>query len=115
MHFCITGQYTPQALTAMMDNPATDRFAAFPSDVTNHFNARLLGRKLRFVPAQRLADHFARILVSPARYLPIHERRQVIGQANVSGRHVFFRSCCAVMSNLDIDGLFVKAERFAHA
>ena len=28
MHFCITGQYTPQAITAMMDNPATDRFAA---------------------------------------------------------------------------------------
>jgi uncharacterized protein with GYD domain len=28
MHFCITGQYTPQALTAMMDNPATDRLAA---------------------------------------------------------------------------------------
>src|SRR5262245_43249011 len=28
MHFCITGQYTPQALNAMMDNPETNRFEA---------------------------------------------------------------------------------------
>ena len=28
MHFCITGQYTPQALNAMMDNPTTNRFEA---------------------------------------------------------------------------------------
>ncbi|HXX04830.1 MAG TPA: GYD domain-containing protein [Xanthobacteraceae bacterium] len=26
MLFCITGQYTPQALNAMMDNPTTNRF-----------------------------------------------------------------------------------------
>jgi uncharacterized protein with GYD domain len=25
MHFCITGQYTPQALNAMMENPSVDR------------------------------------------------------------------------------------------
>ena len=25
MHFCLTGQYTPHALTAMMDNPSTNR------------------------------------------------------------------------------------------
>jgi hypothetical protein len=57
------------------------RFASLASDATDHFDARLLGRKLRFVPAQRLADHFARILMSTARYLPVHERRQVIRQA----------------------------------
>ena len=28
MHFCITGQYTAQALSAMMDNPTTNRFEA---------------------------------------------------------------------------------------
>jgi hypothetical protein len=28
MHFCITGQYTPQALGKMMDNPTTNRFEA---------------------------------------------------------------------------------------
>jgi uncharacterized protein with GYD domain len=25
MHFCLTGQYTPQALNGMMDNPSTNR------------------------------------------------------------------------------------------
>ena len=25
MHFCLTGQYTPHALNAMMDNPTTSR------------------------------------------------------------------------------------------
>lgn len=25
MHFCITGQYTPQALNSMMENPSTNR------------------------------------------------------------------------------------------
>ena len=25
MHFCITGQYTPQALNGMMENPSTNR------------------------------------------------------------------------------------------
>jgi uncharacterized protein with GYD domain len=25
MHFCLTGQYTPQALTAMLGNPSTNR------------------------------------------------------------------------------------------
>lgn len=28
MHFCLTGQYTPRALNAILDNPATDRQAA---------------------------------------------------------------------------------------
>ena len=28
MHFCFTGQYTPQALNGMMDNPAANRFEA---------------------------------------------------------------------------------------
>jgi uncharacterized protein with GYD domain len=28
MHFCLTGQYTPQALNSMMDNPSTNRFEA---------------------------------------------------------------------------------------
>jgi uncharacterized protein with GYD domain len=28
MHFCITGQYTPQALNKMLDNPTTNRFEA---------------------------------------------------------------------------------------
>jgi uncharacterized protein with GYD domain len=28
MHFCFTGQYTPQALNNMMDNPATNRYEA---------------------------------------------------------------------------------------
>jgi hypothetical protein len=28
MHFCITGQYTPQALSKMLDNPTTNRFEA---------------------------------------------------------------------------------------
>jgi uncharacterized protein with GYD domain len=25
MHFCLTGQYTPHALNAFMDNPSTNR------------------------------------------------------------------------------------------
>jgi uncharacterized protein with GYD domain len=25
MHFCLTGQYTPQAVKSMMDNPSTNR------------------------------------------------------------------------------------------
>jgi len=25
MHFCLTGQYTPQALNGMMENPSTNR------------------------------------------------------------------------------------------
>jgi uncharacterized protein with GYD domain len=25
MHFCLTGQYTPQALNGMLDNPSTNR------------------------------------------------------------------------------------------
>src|SRR5690349_1850181 len=28
MHFCLTGQYTPRALNAILENPATDRQAA---------------------------------------------------------------------------------------
>jgi uncharacterized protein with GYD domain len=28
MHFCFTGQYTPQALNGMMDNPTANRFEA---------------------------------------------------------------------------------------
>jgi uncharacterized protein with GYD domain len=28
MHFCITAQYTPQALNSIMDDPNTDRYAA---------------------------------------------------------------------------------------
>ena len=28
MHFCFTGQYTPQALNSMMDNPTASRFEA---------------------------------------------------------------------------------------
>ena len=28
MHFCFTGQYTPQALNGMMDNPTVNRFEA---------------------------------------------------------------------------------------
>ena len=28
MHFCLTGQYTPQALNSMMDNPTTNRYEA---------------------------------------------------------------------------------------
>jgi uncharacterized protein with GYD domain len=28
MHFCLTGQYTPQALNNIMDNPTTSRYEA---------------------------------------------------------------------------------------
>jgi uncharacterized protein with GYD domain len=28
MHFCLTGQYTPQALNSMMDNPTVSRYDA---------------------------------------------------------------------------------------
>src|ERR1700688_1405814 len=28
MHFCLTGQYTPQALNSIMDNPTTNRYEA---------------------------------------------------------------------------------------
>jgi uncharacterized protein with GYD domain len=28
MHFCMTGQYTPQALKSLMGNPASNRFEA---------------------------------------------------------------------------------------
>jgi len=28
MHFCLTGQYTPQALNHLMENPTTNRFEA---------------------------------------------------------------------------------------
>ena len=28
MHFCLTGQYTPQALNSMMDNPTVSRYEA---------------------------------------------------------------------------------------
>src|SRR6202140_926803 len=28
MHFCLTGQYTPQALNNIMDNPTTNRYEA---------------------------------------------------------------------------------------
>jgi uncharacterized protein with GYD domain len=28
MHFCLTGQYTPQALNNMMDNPTVNRYEA---------------------------------------------------------------------------------------
>jgi hypothetical protein len=28
MHFCLTAQYTPQALNNIMDNPATNRYEA---------------------------------------------------------------------------------------
>src|SRR6516164_3844421 len=28
MHFCLTGQYTPQALNSIMENPTTDRSEA---------------------------------------------------------------------------------------
>src|SRR5271169_4724352 len=29
MHFCITAEYTPQALNAIMENPTTNRYEAF--------------------------------------------------------------------------------------
>jgi hypothetical protein len=28
MHFCLTGQYTPQALNSIMDNPTVSRYEA---------------------------------------------------------------------------------------
>jgi uncharacterized protein with GYD domain len=28
MHFCLTGQYTPQAINSMLDNPTTSRYEA---------------------------------------------------------------------------------------
>ncbi|WJR74833.1 GYD domain-containing protein [Bradyrhizobium sp. NP1] len=28
MHFCLTGQYTPRSLNAIMENPATNRYEA---------------------------------------------------------------------------------------
>ncbi len=28
MHFCLTGQYTPQALKGLMENPASNRYEA---------------------------------------------------------------------------------------
>ena len=28
MHFCLTGQYTPQALNSMMENPNANRYEA---------------------------------------------------------------------------------------
>ena len=28
MHFCLTGQYSPQALNSIMDNPTTSRYEA---------------------------------------------------------------------------------------
>ena len=28
MHFCFTGQYTPQAVNKMLDNPTTNRYEA---------------------------------------------------------------------------------------
>ena len=28
MHFCLTGQYTPQALNSIMENPKTNRYEA---------------------------------------------------------------------------------------
>ena len=28
MHFCLTGQYTPQAINSMMDNPTVNRYEA---------------------------------------------------------------------------------------
>jgi len=28
MHFCLTGQYTPQALNNIMENPTTNRYEA---------------------------------------------------------------------------------------
>jgi len=31
MHFCFTGQYTPQALNSMMDSPTTNRYEAAKS------------------------------------------------------------------------------------
>ena len=31
MHFCITAQYTSQAVAAMLDNPATNRYEAVKS------------------------------------------------------------------------------------
>ncbi len=31
MHFCLTGQYTPQALNSIMDNPTVSRFDAAKS------------------------------------------------------------------------------------
>ena len=31
MHFCFTGQYTPQALNSMMDSPTTSRYEAAKS------------------------------------------------------------------------------------
>jgi uncharacterized protein with GYD domain len=31
MHFCLTGQYTPQALNSMMDSPTTNRYEAAKS------------------------------------------------------------------------------------
>ena len=31
MHFCLTAQYTPQALNNIMDNPATNRYEAAKS------------------------------------------------------------------------------------
>ena len=31
MHFCLTGQYTPQALNNIMDNPSVSRYEAAKS------------------------------------------------------------------------------------
>src|SRR4051812_27076513 len=31
MHFCLTGQYSPQALNSIMDNPTTSRYEAAKS------------------------------------------------------------------------------------
>jgi hypothetical protein len=28
MHFCLTGQYTPKALSNIMENPTTNRYEA---------------------------------------------------------------------------------------
>ena len=42
MHFCITGQYTPQAVNSMMENPSTNRSEVAKIDRSRTFQGRFL-------------------------------------------------------------------------
>jgi uncharacterized protein with GYD domain len=42
LHFCLTGQYTPQALKNIMENPTTNRYEAAKKKLTEAAGGKLI-------------------------------------------------------------------------
>jgi hypothetical protein len=41
MHFCLTGQYSPQALNSIMDNPTVSRYEAAKQSIEARWQTNL--------------------------------------------------------------------------